>query len=467
MHTIGMPGYSRDDVTVGIAHFGVGNFHRAHEAVFLHDLFEQGIARDWGICGIGVLPGDARMRDALVESDYTYTHIERRPDGSATARRIASIVDYRFAPDDPEAVLDLLASPTTRIVSLTITEGGYNTSSVTGRFDASAPAIVADLEPGAVPATVFGLVVEGLARRRASGTAPFTVMSCDNLQGNGEVARSAFVEFATLRDPDLGAWVSEQVAFPNSMVDRITPATSEHDRQFAAEEFGATDPWPVVSEAYLQWVLEDSFTLGRPPLERVRVEVVDDVAPYEKMKLRLLNASHQALAYFGILLGYEFVHEAAGDPLIARLLERYLAEEAEPTLDPISGYDVAGYGRAALERFRNPAIRDTLARIATDASDRLSTFLVPVAIEGALAGRQTPMTAAVIASWAEYCRAPSAPERQQSVVAEALATGLLQETRLFGNLADFPDFVTSYNTARRLIRTEGPSAALASIVGIS
>jgi mannitol 2-dehydrogenase len=464
-------GYSRSDIAVGIAHFGVGNFHRAHQAVYLHGLFEQGAARDWGICGIGVLPGDARMRDALVAGGFEYTHVERLSTGEVRAQRIGSIVDYLFAPEDPEAVLALLASPAIRIVSLTITEGGYNTSSVTGHFDAEAPAIVADLVPGAVPSTVFGLVIEALARRRAAGVPPFTVMSCDNLQGNGAVARGAFTAFAALRDPELGEWVEASVSFPNSMVDRITPATSEQDRRFVAEEFGTADPWPVLSEPYLQWVLEDSFPLGRPPLQRVGVELVADVAPYERMKLRMLNASHQALTYFGLLLGYEFVDEAASDPLIARLLDRYLREEAAPTLDLIPGFDVAGYGATALERFRNPYIRDTLARIATDAADRITTFLLPVAVDGIAAGRPTPLVAAIVASWASYCAWDGRPrgiaDRQQALVNAALANpaGFLAERGLFGDVGDSPEFAAAFVAASELITADGPRAALRASAG--
>lgn len=472
MDKIDAPSYTRDEISVGIAHFGVGNFHRAHQAVYLHELFERGLARDWGICGIGILPGDSRMRDALAEEHFRYTHIERRPDGTSSARTIASIVDYLFAPDDPEAVLALLSRPSTRIVSLTITEGGYNTRSVTGAFDASTPAIVADLEPGAVPSTVFGFIVEALSRRREAGVPAFTVMSCDNLQGNGEVARKAVTAFAHLRDPELARWIEAEVQFPNSMVDRITPATSDQDRQFAIDQFGATDPWPVLSEAYLQWVVEDRFAAGRPPFEMVGVDVVGDVVPYERMKLRLLNASHQALAYFGLLMGFQFVDEAAGDPLIGRLLERYLTEEAEPTLETIPGYDVTGYGRMAIERFTNASIRDTLARIATDASDRISTFLVPVALDGSRDGRATPMTAAVIASWAHLAlsRPPHISDRQQAVVDDALAAqasrpaGFLQETRFFGDIAESPAFVADFTSAYQRIDDLGVRDALALVV---
>lgn len=467
--------YSKDEITVGIAHFGVGNFHRAHQAVYLHKLFEQGLARDWGICGIGVMPGDVRMREALASQNFQYTHVERQADGGASARKIASIVDYLYAPDDPEAVLELLSQGSTRIVSLTITEGGYNTSSVTGEFDPHNPAIVDDLAAGALPSTVFGLVVEALRRRRAAGIPPFTIMSCDNLQANGTVARNAFVAFASLKDPELGGWIHDNVAFPSTMVDRITPATSEGDREYVRQRFGVSEPWPVLSEDFIQWVIEDSFTAGRPELETVGVELVNDVEPYEHMKLRLLNASHQVLTYFGLLLGYQFVDEAATDPLIARLLQRYLAEEAEPTIEKMAGFDTAAYGRTVISRFSNRSIRDTLSRIATDASDRIATFLVPVAIDSMRDGRPTPMVAAVIASWAHFAQteslASSITDRQQTIVDEALAmqgrhrAGFLLDERLMGEVANSSGFVESFVAAHTAIAIDGPRKALQKIVG--
>jgi mannitol 2-dehydrogenase len=289
------PTYDRSKVTAGIVHIGVGGFHRAHEAMYVDRLLEQGTAQEWGICGVGLLPSDRRMQEALDAQDCLYTLVVKHPDGTYEPRIVGSIVRYLFAPDDPEAVLEQLASPATRIVSLTITEGGYEIDAVTGEFQARAPGVLRDLDPGAAPATAFGLVVEALARRRARGVPPFTIMSCDNIPGNGAVARSSFSAFAELRDPSLGEWVRREVHFPNSMVDRITPATTDEDRAEVARRFGIDDLWPVVCEPFAQWALEDTFALGRPPLEEAGVEVVEDVEPYELMKLRMLNASHQAL----------------------------------------------------------------------------------------------------------------------------------------------------------------------------
>jgi mannitol 2-dehydrogenase len=351
---VAQPEYDPSTVTPGIVHFGVGNFHRAHQALYIDKLLGAGLAQDWSVCGVGVLPGDARMRDALRDGGMRYTLVERYPDGSAPARSIASITEYLFTPDDPDAVFEKLADPSIRIVSLTITEGGYNIDDETGSFLVGTPSIQADLAPGAVPSTVFGIVVEGLRRRRERGIPPFTVMSCDNLPGNGLVARGSFTAFAELLDPDLAAWITAEVRFPNSMVDRITPVTTDEVREWVGETYGTHDAWPVVSEGFTQWVLEDDFPLGRPPYERVGVQLVDDVTPYEHLKLRLLNASHQAMAYFGYLMGYRYAHEAATDPLIARFLNSWMRDEATPTLEPVPGVDVEEYESSLMERFANP-----------------------------------------------------------------------------------------------------------------
>jgi mannitol 2-dehydrogenase len=259
-----VPAYDRDLVTPGVVHFGVGGFHRAHQAMYHDRLLSEGTAPDWGICGVGVMPADRRMKEVLKAQDGLYTLVLKHSDGTYEPRVIGSIVEYLYAPDNPEAVIEKMAAPTTRIVSLTITEGGYNINDLTGEFDASNEDVVRDLAPGAVPRTVFGLVIEALRRRWKRGLAPFTVMSCDNLQDNGYRSRRAFTAFARLRDPELGDWVEREARFPNSMVDRITPVTTDADRAEVRERFGIEDQWPVVCEPYTQWVLEDAFTAGRP-----------------------------------------------------------------------------------------------------------------------------------------------------------------------------------------------------------
>lgn len=399
---VSTPGYDRGAARVGIVHFGFGNFHRSHEAMYLDRLMESGRGLDWGICGVGVLPQDAAMRDAMRAQDCLYTLVVRHPDGSLEPRVVGSVLEYLFAPEQAEAVYTRLADPHVRIVSLTVTEGGYLKDAGTGRFDAQDEAVVHDVGHLGSPRTAFAFVVEGLRRRRAAGVAPFTVLSCDNLQGNGAVCRQAVVGFARLVDGELADWIEREVSFPSSMVDRITPATTDADRAALAESFGVEDRWPVPAEPFTQWICEDEFPLGRPGLERVGVQFVDDVTPYELMKLRLLNASHQAIAYLGAPLGYVLVDETMRDERIRTYLERYMADEAAPTLGELPGIDLPGYMATLVERFANPGIRDTLVRLATDGANRMATFTLPAVRDNLAAGRPVGLGALMVAAWAEY-----------------------------------------------------------------
>ena len=471
-----VPDYDRDLVTAGVVHVGVGGFHRAHQAMYHDQLMNQGTALDWGICGVGVMAADRRMKEVLDAQDGLYTLVLKHSDGTYEPRVIGSIVEYLFAPDDPEAVIEKMAAESTRIISLTITEGGYNLSDVTGEFDVANPDVLADLEPGAVPRTAFGLITEALWRRWKRGLAPFTVMSCDNLQGNGYLSKRVFTAFARLRDPELGDWVEHEARFPNSMVDRITPVTTDADRAEVRERFGIEDQWPVVCEPYTQWVLEDAFTAGRPPDEQVGVQVVDQVEPYELMKLRLLNASHQAMAYFGYLCGYRLVHEAAQDPLFQAFMLGYMDFEATPTLAPVPGVDLEGYKHTLIERFSNPQVRDTIARLCAESSDRIPKWLLPVVRAQLVTGGEIRRSAAVVASWARY--AEGVDEAGQPIeVVDRLRDTLMRAARrqcedpdafisnrsLFGDLADDGRFVTDYRAALASLHERGARATLESL----
>jgi mannitol 2-dehydrogenase len=471
------PAYDRDLVTPGVVHFGVGGFHRAHQAMYLDRLMNEGQGMDWGICGVGVMPADRKMKEVMEAQDGLYTLVLKHSDGTYEPRVIGSVVAYLFAPDDPEAVIEMMAAPSIRIVSLTVTEGGYNIGDVTGEFDAANPGVAGDLEPGAVPRTTFGLITEALRRRRERGLVPFTVMSCDNLQGNGDLARRAFTTFARLRDPDLGDWVQREVSFPNCMVDRITPVTTDADRAEVTERFGIEDQWPVVCEPFTQWVLQDAFTAGRPPYEQVGVQVVDDVEPYELMKLRLLNAGHQALCYFGYLCGYRLVHEAAQDPLFQAFLLGYMDTEATPTLPPVPGVDLGEYKHTLIERFSNPQVRDTIARLCAESSDRIPKWLLPVIRAQLETGGEIRRSAAVVASWARY--AEGAGEQGEPIeVVDRLADSLVPLARrqredpavfitnrqLFGDLAGNERFRTAYLAALASLHSRGARATLESLV---
>ena len=471
------PQYDRSRVTTGVVHFGVGGFHRAHQAMYHDRLMNAGKALEWGICGVGVMPADRRMQEAMDAQDGLYTLVVKHPDGTYEPRVIGAITEYLFAPDDAGAVVDKLADEATRIVSLTVTEGGYSIDDVSGEFDAADPGVAHDLEPGAAPRTVFGFITDALERRRERALPPFTVMSCDNLQGNGHLSRRAFTAFARLRDPELGAWVEREVPFPNSMVDRITPVTTDEDRAQVRERFGIDDRWPVVCEPFTQWVLEDAFSLGRPPYEEAGVQVVGDVEPYELMKLRLLNAGHQALGYFGYLAGYRLVHDAAQDPLFRAFLRGYWDGEATPTLPPVPGVDLDDYTRTLIERFSNSEVRDTIARLCAESSDRIPKWLLPVVRRQLETGGPIEHAAAVVASWARY--AEGVDEQGEPIdVVDRLADSLMAAARrqredpdafianrrLFGDLADDERFVGAYRSALASLHERGARATLESIV---
>ena len=466
---IDVPRYDRAQLQVGIVHFGVGGFHRAHQATYLHRLMQRGEALDYGICGVGLLPGDARMRDVLHAQDGLFTVVEQAADGARTIRVVGSIVRYLFAPDDPAAVLDTLTDPAVRIVSMTVTEGGY-CRDPHGEFDPDHPDVRADLAGTDAPRTPFGLVVDALARRREQGAAAFTVLSCDNVPNNGRIARDTVCGFAALRDSRLADWIRESVSFPDSMVDRITPATADSDFDDVAERLGARDEWPVLCEAFTQWVVEDDFPTGRPSLEHVGVQLVDDAEPYETLKLRLLNGGHQALGYLGALAGHRYVDDAAGDPQLSAFFTAY-TDEVIPTLPAVEGIDVPAYREKLLERFGNPAVRDSLERICSYSSDRIPTFVLPALRDNLEAGSDVRAAALLVAGWARYCEGAADDGTPLELVdsrADQLreAAGrrtedpfaFLRDRSLFGDLVDDPRFTDPYAAALDSLVTRGAAA---------
>jgi mannitol 2-dehydrogenase len=388
---ISIPEYERSALGGGIIHIGVGGFHRAHQAVYLDDLCRAG-QTEWSIIGAGVLPADAAMRDALSAQDYLYTLVTRDRQGT-NVRVIGSITDYILASDDEEALVLRIADPATRIVSMTITEGGYPVDEASGAF----------LPPAAddVPAA-FRVLAHALGRRRAAGLAGLTVLSCDNVMGNGNTARTATLGVCGLLEPGLEDWVAEHVTFPNGMVDRITPQTAAADREALAEEYGLADRWPVVAETFIQWVIEDDFPYGRPRWEDAGVLLTDDVRPYETLKLRILNAGHSTIAYQAALVGLTFIHEIMADPLLARYLQQFHDLEATPSLPPVAGIDVTDYKQVVAERFANPEVRDQVARVCLDGTSKWPKFLVPTIESQLERGGQVKLSALALAAWCQY-----------------------------------------------------------------
>ncbi|MET3615581.1 mannitol 2-dehydrogenase [Rhizobium aquaticum] len=463
--------YNRDLVTPGIVHIGVGNFHRAHLAVYVDDLMSMGLAMDWGIVGAGVRPADAAMREALKAQGYLSTVIELDPSGKR-ARKIGSMIDFVEVSEGNAPLIAAMSRPEIRIVSLTVTEGGYFIDPATGRFDPDEAEIRHDAQNPSAPVTAFGAIVAALRNRRAAGYAPFTVMSCDNLPGNGQVTRSAVVGLAALSDRDLAGWIDAQVAFPNAMVDRITPATGDRERGIAAE-LGIEDRVPVTCEPFRQWVIEDRFPAGRPPFENVGVTFSDHVHAFEVMKIRILNGGHAIIAYPGGLKGIEFVHQAMADPNIRAFLERIETDEILPIVPPVPGQDLDAYKDLIVARFSNPEIADTERRLCLDGSNRQPKFIVPTIRDNLVQGRLPKGLILLSAFWCRYCYgedengqtiAPNDPNwAQLTALARAARVNpdaWIRMESVYGDLAENEDFRTTFHEALTAVWAQGVDGSI-------
>ncbi|MQT75567.1 mannitol dehydrogenase family protein [Pseudomonas helleri] len=474
---VAKPTYLDSDTQHGIAHFGVGGFHRAHQAFYTDALMDQGRDLDWSICGIGLRPEDRKVRDDLAGQDYLYTLFELGDSDDTQSRIIGSISNMLLAEDSIQTVIDKLASPHIRIVSLTITEGGYCIDDSTSEFMAQLPQIQQDLAKPHAPRTVFGVLCAALAQRRANHTPAFTVMSCDNLPHNGNVARKALLAFAALSNPDLHDWIAANVSFPNAMVDRITPMTSNAHRLQLHDQLGIDDAWPVVCEPFIQWVLEDKFSNGRPAWETVGVQLTDDVTPYEEMKIKLLNGSHLALTYLGFLKGYRFVHDTMNDPLFVAYMRAYMDKDVTPQLAPVPGIDLTTYKNTLVQRFSNQAIADQLERVCSDGSSKFPKFTVPTINRLIADGAELKRAALVVAAWALYLKGvdengqtyaipdPRA-EFCQALVAddELIVQRLLGVEEIFGTaIAQSAEFVAAFEWCLNSLREVGVSGTLESL----
>lgn len=473
---VDIPKYQRSALKAGIVHFGVGNFHRAHQAIYLDDLFNRGESLDWAIIGAGVLPGDESMRQKLASQDYLTTIVEQEANRNV-ARVTGPMIDF-VSPADKTALRRILADPAIRIVSLTVTEGGYFIDSATGQFNARDPAILRDASNPDTPLTVFGIIVQSLSDRRRAGTAPFTVMCCDNIPHNGVVTRNTVVGLAQLIDPGLASWITDHVSFPNAMVDRITPATGDAERAFVRNEFSIEDQWPVLCEEFKQWVMEDKFPTGRPNFHDVGVQFVPDVTPYELTKLRILNGGHAAIAYPAGLLDVRFVHEAMENRLIGAFLHKLEHEEIIPHVPIVPDMSREDYFALIVRRFSNPKIKDTIRRIALDGSNRQPKFILPVVTDRLAAGKDVRGLALVGASWARYCAgktdsgaeiAPNDPnwDRLQAFAkkAEHDPQDFLAMDEIFGPLARDSRYVSAFVEAYRQLKGRGTAETLAAYVG--
>jgi len=432
-HRIDVPTYDRSTLSRGVVHIGAGNFHRAHQAVYFDDLARSGISKRWGVTGVSLHSPDTK--NLLSPQDGLYTVVQRGHDRQ-TARVVGSIGSIHYAPTDGAAVRAALGDPQTRIVSLTITGNGYFLNPATDEFDADNPDVRADLiASDGRYATAWGYLAEALDHRRRAGIAPFTVLCCDNIPGDTQAARTALVSFAALKDPGLARWIDTYVAFPSTMVDRITPQTSKSDRQFVEKTFGIADKWPVVTEPYCQWIIEDSFSNGRPPLDEVGVEFVTDVSDHKLIKTRLLNGTHIALACLATLAGYQRTDEAMRDRVIFDYVEQLMRDEVQPLLPAVPGMNTPDYRDILLDRLSNPWMSDQLSRLARRGSEKISSFVLPSLQEAIAQGRPHTLLMLAVAGWARYVRGHDLKGRKFSIE-DSQAIPLTRLATMAGNDPD-------------------------------
>lgn len=470
------PRYDRAQVRPRLVHIGAGGFNRSHLAVYLDDLLGLPAEPRWGEVGVGLLPADRDIHDGLASQDCLYSLIEMES-GSDHLRVVGSLVEHLYAPDQTQAVLARMAAAECAIISLTVTEGGYFIEDASGRFLADSVSVRHDLEHPEEPVTWLGYVAEAAERRRDLGGGPFTVLSCDNLQGNGSIARRALMAFAELRGRGLPQWIEGNVTFPCSMVDRITPRTTPENRALILKRFGVIDSTPVVCEPFRQWVLEDDFAAVRPAFEHVGVEMTSDVAPYEKMKMRILNGGHSTLGYFADLLGLAFIHQAAADAQLRRLLLAYI-QEVKPVVPLLPGIDLDQYSATVVRRFSNTAIQDQVSRICSEGCAKITKFLVPPLADLLRAGRAPRILPLVIAGWLHYQRGIDEQGRAMTMVdAQAVllqpfvesgcrdARLVLGESAVFSSLAaEFSAWVSQVQEYLELLRARGVRATLANVL---
>jgi len=462
------PTYNRASLKTGIVHIGVGGFHRSHQAYYVHQLLEKHGASDWGICGVGLRAADRSMADVLKKQDGLYTLVTQHPNGEVVSEVIGAIKEYLLAGDAPQLVIDKMAHPDTKIVSLTITEGGYNFNPATGDFNFDNPDIQQELANPNDPKTVYGYLTAALRKRRNNGLPPFTILSCDNIQHNGDVARKMVLAFTKEQDPELANWIAKEVGFPNSMVDRITPITTSENIHYLKREYDLEDEWPVVCEPFIQWVIEDNFSSGRPSLEKLGVQFVPDVTPYEKMKIRLLNAGHSVLGITGAIHGHPAIDVCMNDPIWAKFMRQFMDKEATPVLGKIEGIDLEKYKDSLEERFANPNIKDSVSRICSESSAKVPKFLIPTLKENLASGGSIKYTTFTLAAWCLYCdkginekgEALKIIDEQKTALHQAARdtvnnwTAFLHQSEIFGLLVKNERFVTTYTSMVQSIYKE-------------
>lgn len=465
---ISCPTYDRKKLKSGFVHLGVGGFHRSHQAYYIHQLLAKNDANDWAICGIGLREADRNMATILKNQDCLYTLVTQAPDGNIDCEVIGSIIEYLLAVDDPQAVIAKLAHIDTKIVSLTITEGGYNFNPSTGDFNFENPDVQYELFHPDEPKTVYGYMTAALRKRREAGLRPFTILSCDNIQHNGAIARKMLLAFTKKQDPGLANWIEKKVSFPNSMVDRITPVTSPEIIDFLKKEYNLEDDWPVVCEPFIQWVVEDNFSYSRPPLEQLGVQFVSDVTPYETMKIRLLNAGHSVLGIPGAIHGHPTIDACMRDTVFARFMRQFMDQEVTPILGEIEGINLEDYKDSLENRFANPNIKDSVSRICSESSAKLPKFVVPTLRENLENGGSIQYATFILAAWCYYSDSRLDERGDPIEIIDALneqlhaaakntnndSKAFLNQPEIFGDLVKNDRFTSTYSSMVQAIYRE-------------
>ncbi|MEN3324768.1 mannitol dehydrogenase family protein [Mariniflexile soesokkakense] len=400
--TVLKPSFERDKIKTSILHIGVSNFHRSHQAYYIHELMEKFNELNYGICGVDLLDSDRKIYNILKDQDGLYTLYTKEPNGAHKAKIIGSIVEYFFGPENPLAVIEKMTSPDIEIISLTIAEDGYHLNEITGALDLNQPILDEEIKNPFNPKTVFGYLTQAFKLRKLRNLPGCTILSCDNIKSNGDTIKKALLEYVSKTEPELLNWISKNTTFPNTMVDRITTITDFNDIETLKQDFFIEDQWPVVCEPFAQWIIEDKFLHKKPSWEKVGVQFTQNIEPFEKMKLRLLNASHTILGILGTMSGHKTVYEAAIDDNLMTFLKSFMDEEVHPTLNESNATHVSNYKKMLVSRFQNPHINDRLSRICQESSAKIPIFILPIITDQLQNEQKIKGAAFIIAAWCKY-----------------------------------------------------------------
>ncbi|MCB4799045.1 mannitol dehydrogenase family protein [Neotamlana laminarinivorans] len=467
------PTYNRDLIKTSILHIGVSSFHRSHQAYYINELIEKYNVLNYGICGVDLLESDRKIYNILKDQDGLYTLYTKAPSGHHKAKVIGAIVEYFFGPENPLAVIEKIANPDIKIITLTIAEDGYQLNQVTGAFDINQPLINNEIKNQFSPKTVFGYLAQGLKLRKLRNLPGCTILSCDNIKANGDTIKEAFFNYIKQTEPELLDWVKKNTTFPNSMVDRITTVTSTDDINELKDIYALDDQWPVISESFNQWIIEDNFLEKRPDWEKVGVVFTKKITPFEKMKLRVLNAGHTILGVLGTMCGYKTVFEAATDSDIMQFFKQFVENEITKSLNDFTADEIEDYKHLLITRFQNPYINDRLSRICSESSAKIPLFVLPTINDLLNSNNSLTKSAFIIAAWCKYNDGVDDNKVPYKITDNISGTLIrnaalslhnpkkfLEIESVFGNLSYNETFTKSYEASLKLLRTHSTKAAI-------